>query len=269
MKLTCPLLLNAKPKAKPYKLTDRDSMYLYVSIAGTKTGKFDFRLDDKACTYTLGRFRALSLHDARELRGNAAKLVGAGIHPKAHQRQLQQQTIAHHKHTFCAWLSTLACGVRFTEQLQGVPGMNVASTARRAFDLIGRSIDRDHLRYSEGSNENVIRLVERSRSVHAAYRQREYLGRNPESACQLPRLPRGLERTHDHNRRTISGTAKRNSTMLPRHSRLNDNKNQLLTQAVTVNGMMCKRAIPRQAEYGRVECNAVTSGFIPRVPGEI
>lgn len=99
-KLTYPLLLIAKPKAKPYKLTDRDSMYLYVSIAGTKTWKFDYRLDDKACTYTLGRFRALSLHDARELRGNAAKLVGAGIHPKAHQRQLQQQTIAHHKHTF-------------------------------------------------------------------------------------------------------------------------------------------------------------------------
>ncbi|MGF6598910.1 hypothetical protein P3T23_003627 [Paraburkholderia sp. GAS448] len=79
MKLTYPLLLNAKPQAKPYKLTDRDSMYLYVSITGTKTWKFDYRLDDKACTYTLGRFPDLSLHDARELRGNAAKLVGAGI----------------------------------------------------------------------------------------------------------------------------------------------------------------------------------------------
>jgi hypothetical protein len=32
MKLTYPFLLNAKPQAKPYKLTDRDSMYLYVSI---------------------------------------------------------------------------------------------------------------------------------------------------------------------------------------------------------------------------------------------
>jgi Arm DNA-binding domain len=99
MKLTYPLLLNAKPQARPYKLTDRDSMYLYVSITGTKTWKFDYRLDDKACTYTLGRFPDLSLHDARELRGNAARLVGGGIHPKAHQRQLQQQTIAHHKNT--------------------------------------------------------------------------------------------------------------------------------------------------------------------------
>jgi integrase len=33
------------------------------------------------------------------MRSNAAKLVGAGIHPRAHERQLQQQTIAHHKNT--------------------------------------------------------------------------------------------------------------------------------------------------------------------------
>ena len=99
MKLTYPLLLNAKPKARRYKLSDRDSLYLLVSITGTKTWRFDYRLDGKACTYTLGRFPDLSLHDAREMRSNAAKLVGAGIHPRAHERQLQQQTIAHHKNT--------------------------------------------------------------------------------------------------------------------------------------------------------------------------
>jgi hypothetical protein len=99
LKLTYPLLLNAKPKARRYKLSDRDSLYLLVSITGTKTWRFDYRLDGKACTYTLGRFPDLSLHDAREMRSNAAKLVGAGIHPRAHERQLQQQTIAHHKNT--------------------------------------------------------------------------------------------------------------------------------------------------------------------------
>ena len=42
MKLTYPLLLNAKPQSKPYRLTDRDSLYLFVSIKGTKTWKFDY-----------------------------------------------------------------------------------------------------------------------------------------------------------------------------------------------------------------------------------
>jgi len=99
MKLTYPLLLNAKPQSKPYRLTDRDSMYLFVSVKGTKTWKFDYRLDGKTCTYTLGRFPDLSLHDARELRSIAAKLVRGGVHPRAHEKQLQQQTIVHHKNT--------------------------------------------------------------------------------------------------------------------------------------------------------------------------
>jgi integrase len=99
MKLTHPQLINAKPQAKPYKLRDRDSMYLRVSVAGSKTWKFDYRLDGKDCSYTLGQFPALSLNDARALREEAAKLVAAGVHPKAHAKQLQQQTIAHHKNT--------------------------------------------------------------------------------------------------------------------------------------------------------------------------
>lgn len=36
MKLTSPLLLNAKPQDKPYKLRDHDSMYLRVSVSGSK-----------------------------------------------------------------------------------------------------------------------------------------------------------------------------------------------------------------------------------------
>ena len=33
--------LEAKPQAKPYKLRDRDSMYLRVSASGSKIWKFD------------------------------------------------------------------------------------------------------------------------------------------------------------------------------------------------------------------------------------
>ena len=54
MKLTYPLLLNAKPKARRYKLSDRDSLYLLVSITGTKTWRFDYRLDGKPARILLG-----------------------------------------------------------------------------------------------------------------------------------------------------------------------------------------------------------------------
>ncbi|WP_368621825.1 Arm DNA-binding domain-containing protein [Paraburkholderia sp. BR13444] len=35
-------------RSKPYKLRDRDSMYLRVSVSGSKVWKFDYRLDGKA-----------------------------------------------------------------------------------------------------------------------------------------------------------------------------------------------------------------------------
>jgi hypothetical protein len=44
MKLTCPLQQNAKPQDKPYKIRDRDSMYLRVSVPGSKAWKSDTRL---------------------------------------------------------------------------------------------------------------------------------------------------------------------------------------------------------------------------------
>ncbi|CAE6892864.1 hypothetical protein R69927_04921 [Paraburkholderia domus] len=43
MKLTCPLLLNAKPQDKPDKIRDRDSMYLLVSVSGSKVWNPDTR----------------------------------------------------------------------------------------------------------------------------------------------------------------------------------------------------------------------------------
>lgn len=92
MKLTSPLLPNAKPQEKPYKIRDRDSMYLRVSVSGSKVWKFDYRLDRKDCSYTLERFPNLSICDARERRNDAAKLLASGIHPKVPEQQSQLQT---------------------------------------------------------------------------------------------------------------------------------------------------------------------------------
>ncbi|WP_429486080.1 Arm DNA-binding domain-containing protein [Paraburkholderia youngii] len=54
-----------------------------MSVSDSKVWKFDYRLDGKDCSYTLGRFPDVSIADARQLRNAAAKLVASGIHPKA------------------------------------------------------------------------------------------------------------------------------------------------------------------------------------------
>jgi len=89
--------LNANPQDKPYKIRARESVYLRVSVSGSKVWKFDYRLDGKDCSYTLGRFPDLSIADARQLRNAAASLVASGVHPKAHEKHLQQQNVAHYK----------------------------------------------------------------------------------------------------------------------------------------------------------------------------
>lgn len=81
----------AKPKDKPYKLSDTARLYLLVTIAGSKYWKWNYRLDKKDCTYTLGEYPDVSLHKARELRDAARKIVEEGIHPADHKKELLRQ----------------------------------------------------------------------------------------------------------------------------------------------------------------------------------
>lgn len=102
---------NAKPKAKPYKLTDAQGLYLEVKPNGVKAWRYRFELvkdgQRKESVFALGDYviaptvesaeavqarRAggrLTLAEAREERTKARALVKQGINP-AHQRQLDR-----------------------------------------------------------------------------------------------------------------------------------------------------------------------------------
>jgi integrase len=80
--LTTTAVSSAKPKSKPYKLSDLDRLYVLVSTAGSKTWKWGYRLDDKDCTYTLGKFPAMGVADARARRAELQKIVDTGAHPR-------------------------------------------------------------------------------------------------------------------------------------------------------------------------------------------
>lgn len=56
-------------------------MYVLITTSGKKYLKWNYRLDGKDHTYTLGVFPALGLAEARAKRAEAEKLVLAGIHP--------------------------------------------------------------------------------------------------------------------------------------------------------------------------------------------
>lgn len=88
--LTDTALKNLKPKATPYKVADRDGMYVTVSPAGTITFRYDYRINGRRETLTIGRYgpSGLSLARAREQCLEAKRAVSEGESPaKGKQRE--------------------------------------------------------------------------------------------------------------------------------------------------------------------------------------
>jgi len=76
----------AKPKEKPYKLTDEKGLYLLVAVSGGKWWRFNYRFEQKHKTLSMGTYPETSLKQAREKRDEARKLVAAGIDPGVNRK---------------------------------------------------------------------------------------------------------------------------------------------------------------------------------------
>jgi hypothetical protein len=64
----------AKPKAKPYKLTDGGGLYLLVNTDGARYWRMDYRFGDARRTLAFGKYPDVTLAMAREKRAEARKL---------------------------------------------------------------------------------------------------------------------------------------------------------------------------------------------------
>lgn len=94
--LTDTALRHLKPKSKIYKASDRDGMYVTVSPSGTVTFRYDYRLNGRRETLTLGRYGpdGLSLAMARERLLDARKAVLNGISPALEKQREKRRVIA-------------------------------------------------------------------------------------------------------------------------------------------------------------------------------
>lgn len=92
--LTDTALRNLKPKSLTYKASDRDGMYVTVSPTGTVTFRFDYRLNGRRETLTIGRYgpAGISLGMAREKLLDAKKAVAQGKSP-AHEKQREKRRL--------------------------------------------------------------------------------------------------------------------------------------------------------------------------------
>ena len=72
---------NAKPKEKPYKLSDSNGLYLEITANGSKYWRLKYRYLDKEKRLALGVYPLVSLAEARDGRDEAKKLLSKGIDP--------------------------------------------------------------------------------------------------------------------------------------------------------------------------------------------
>ena len=79
--LTDARVRTAKPKEKPYKLSDGGGLFLLVQPSGARLWRFKYRIEGKENLFAVGQYPDTTLATARESRDLARKLVESGIHP--------------------------------------------------------------------------------------------------------------------------------------------------------------------------------------------
>ncbi|TQF37936.1 integrase [Bradyrhizobium sp. UNPF46] len=77
----------AKPKQKPYKLSDGDGLYLFVQPNGSKWWRFRYQFDRKEKMLSFGTYPEVSLVAARDKRAAARKLVVEGKDPSVQRKE--------------------------------------------------------------------------------------------------------------------------------------------------------------------------------------
>jgi integrase len=99
---------SAKPRAKPYKLTDGAGLYLHVLPAGPRTPggskvwRYRFRIAGRESIYTIGEYPGVSLADARLKLAEARALVKQGRNPSVQRKAEIAENVIKQQSTFAA-----------------------------------------------------------------------------------------------------------------------------------------------------------------------
>jgi hypothetical protein len=100
MPLTEMKIRNAKPQAKPYKLSDGEGMFLLVHPNGGKYWRLKYRFAGRERILAFGVYPEVSLADARERRLQARKALATGQDPGVMKQEVKRQEVLKGEHTF-------------------------------------------------------------------------------------------------------------------------------------------------------------------------
>jgi Arm DNA-binding domain len=84
--LTDTAIRGTKPGQKPFKVYDRDGLFLLVNPGGSKLWRWRYRFDGKEKLMALGEYPLVNLSQARELHFAARKTLATGVNPMAERK---------------------------------------------------------------------------------------------------------------------------------------------------------------------------------------
>ncbi len=87
MALTDTAIRNAKPKEKPYKVTDAQGLYLLVNPRGSKLWRVKYRMNGMERKLALGSYPEITLAEARAARDSARRQLAHAVDPNVAKRQ--------------------------------------------------------------------------------------------------------------------------------------------------------------------------------------
>lgn len=99
-KLNDPIIRNAKPREKAFKLSDGGGMYLEVMPIGSKLWRLKYRFGGKEKRLSLGAYPEVSLKDARAKRAELRRQLDSGKDPSVVRRVAQAEATARSENTF-------------------------------------------------------------------------------------------------------------------------------------------------------------------------
>lgn len=118
--LTDTKIKSLKPKDKVYKVADRDGLYVSVSVTGTVTFRYDYRINGRRETLTIGKYGAdgINLAEARERLMIARKQVSEGISPATEKRS--ERNKIRNADRFCVFAEKYLDDVKLAESTKAL-----------------------------------------------------------------------------------------------------------------------------------------------------
>lgn len=135
--LTDTKLKNLKPRDTLYKVADRDGLYVAVTKTGVISFRYDYRINGRRETLTIGKYGAggMTLAQARDELIAAKKLVNAAISPASQKREGKR--LVKDAETFSSFIEKYMQHVTLAESTRA---MKEAIIRRDILPVLGRKV---------------------------------------------------------------------------------------------------------------------------------